>query len=228
MQQHTALVIGASGGIGSAVAEALRASPRCTTVWTLSRRDDGLDLLDEASIRAAAARLRDQGARPDLIFDATGALEVEGTPPDKAMKQWDPDTMLRSFAINAVGPAMLLKHFADLLPRDRKAAFATLSARVGSIDDNRLGGWTTYRTAKAALNQVVRCAAIEIARKRPQAVIVALHPGTIETALTRKYARGRYTATPDQAALQLLTVLDGLSAQDTGGFFAYDGSPIAW
>ena len=89
--------------------------------------------------------------------------------------------MLRSFAINAVGPAMLLKHFADLLPRDRKAAFATLSARVGSIDGNRLGGWTTYRTAKAALNQVVRCAAIEIARKRPHAVIVALHPGTIET-----------------------------------------------
>lgn len=224
-----ALVVGASGGIGGALAAALQA--RGVAVTTLSRSTDGLDITQEATVAAAAERLAAAGAAPfDWILSVTGALSVAGADPERAFRELQPDILAQSFAINAVGPAMVMKHFAPLLhpDRTRRTVLAVLSARVGSIGDNHLGGWMSYRAAKAALNQLVRCASIEIARKRPHAVVVALHPGTIETALTRPYARGRYTATPDQAAQDLLGVLDRLTPQDSGGFFAYDGQPIPW
>ena len=218
-----ALVIGDSGGIGAAVARALAA--RGAEVRGLSRSRDGLDLTDEARVARAAAALEGPF---DLILDATGALEIDGRGPEKALAQIDPAAMAAQFAVNAIGPALLLKHLHDRLPRDRRAVFATLSARVGSIGDNRLGGWISYRAAKAALNQIVRTAAVEIARKRPGAIVVALHPGTVATPLTARYAGAHPTVPPETAAENLLAVLDRLTPADTGGFFAWDGKAIPW
>ena len=156
---YRALVFGASGGIGGAIVSLLERDRRCADVIGLSRRD-GFDVEDEASIAVAAVRLGEQEF--DLLFDATGALEIDGYGPEKSLRAIDPDAMARQFAVNAIGPALILKHFVPLLPRGRRALFATLSARVGSIGDNRLGGWISYRAAKSALNQIVRTAAVEV------------------------------------------------------------------
>ncbi len=215
------LLIGASGGIGAALAEALAG----TGLTTLSRSADGLDLADEASIAAAAARI---DGPFELVFDATGGLEIAGTGPEKALAEIDPAAMAAQYALNAIGPALLLKHFAPKLAKDRRAVFATLSARVGSIGDNRLGGWYGYRAAKAGLNQIVRTAAVEIARSRPQAIVLALHPGTVRTALTAKYLGRHPAVSPGEAAANLLAVIAAREPRDSGGFFAWDGKPIPW
>jgi len=229
-----ALVFGASGGIGQAVADRLEADPGCRAVVRLSRSSmPAIDVADEAGIAAAADIVRERHGEIDLLFDATGALTVPGvdgqpTGPEKTLRRLDPVAMANAFAINAIGPALLLKHFAPLLPRDRRGVFATLSARVGSIGDNRLGGWVSYRASKAALNQIVRVAAIEIARRHPHAVVAALHPGTVATSLSAPFAGNRGTLTPAASAARLLAVLDGLTPADSGGFFAHDGQPIPW
>lgn len=217
-----ALVIGSSGTVGAALAAELR--DRGARVDTLSRSEDGLDLADEASIEAAVAAL-DPG-EIDWIVVATGILAVDGVDPERTMRRLDPAVMARAYAVNAIGPALLVKHLADRLPRDRDGVFAALSARIGSIDDNRLGGWMSYRASKAALNQLWRCASIEIRRKRKQACVVTLHPGTVESALTREYARGRFTATASESASQLVDVLVGLTPADSGGLFDYSGARI--
>lgn len=214
------LIIGASGGIGAAVAERLPGAVR------LSRRDDALDITDEASVRAAAARLN--GASFDLIFVATGVLESEGARPEKSFAELSPEAMARVFAANAIGPALVFKYFAGLLPLKERGVIAFLSARVGSIGDNRLGGWMSYRASQAALNQIVRCAGAELKRTRPEAVALALHPGTIDTALTRKFAGGRFTAAPAECADNLLRVCATATPDMSGGFFAYDGAAIEW
>jgi NAD(P)-dependent dehydrogenase (short-subunit alcohol dehydrogenase family) len=219
-----ALVIGASGGIGGALASAFAEAG--AEVTTLSRQTDGFELTEEASIAEAASKLA--GHSFDRIVVATGALTIDGVPPETAFSRLTQDAMARSFAINASGPAMVIKHFAPLLPRKTPSVFAVLSARLASVGDNQLGGWMSYRAAKSALNQILRCAAIEYARKRPQAVMLALHPGTVPTAMTAPYARNRYTASPDEAAAQLISVMDGGAPAETGSFFAYDGSTIPW
>jgi NAD(P)-dependent dehydrogenase (short-subunit alcohol dehydrogenase family) len=225
-ENFRSLVIGASGGIGNALVEALRRDNACDAVITLSRTSDGLDLLDEASIEEQAAKLAAQ--QFDLIVCATGALTIEGVGPEKSIRQISPDAMAAQFAVNAIGPALILKHFTPLLAPSKRSAFALLSARVGSIGDNRLGGWISYRSAKAALNQIVRTAAIEVARKRPEAVIVSIHPGTVSTSLFRPYATNHKSTDPADAAAMILGTIDGLKSSDTGGFFAYDRSHIEW
>lgn len=224
-QGYRALVIGASGGIGGALAGALARDPRCGEVATLSRRRDGFDLIDEAGVAAAAERL---GGEFHLILCATGALVIDGAGPEKALRQMTPETMMAQFAVNALGPALVLKHFAPRLTRRERAVMAVLSARVGSIGDNRLGGWISYRTAKAAVNQILRTAAVEVARSHPQAVLAALHPGTVATALSEPFAAGRDRRTPEESAAAMLSVLDALPAEATGGFLAHDGQPIPW
>ncbi len=226
---YTALVIGASGGIGSAVARIVESDPDCSLLLRLSRREDAsFDLCDEASIAAAAARVCDAVDGLDLIFNATGALVIDGAPPEKTIRTLDPEAMAAQFRVNAIGPALLIKHFTPLLPKHRRGLFGTLSARVGSIGDNRLGGWISYRAAKAAQNQIVKTAAIEIARSRPQAVLATLHPGTVETRLSDAFAGQRERLTPDRSAARLLDVLNSLAPQQSGGFFAYDGNAIEW
>ncbi len=137
--------------------------------------------------------------------------------------------MAHAYAVNAIGPALLLKHFCPLFPRQGRVVFATLSARVGSIGDNRLGGWHSYRASKAALNQLVRTASIELHRHNPASLCVALHPGTVATPLSAPFAKaGLDVGPPEVAAAALLTVLEGLGASDTGGFFDHRGAAIEW
>lgn len=225
---YRALVVGASGGIGGAVAATLRDDARCASVEVLSRQHDAdFDLTDEASIERASRRIAEVGGL-DLVFDATGALTIDGVGPEKTIRSLNPQAMAKQFALNAIGPALLFKHFLPLLPRQERAIAATLSARVGSIGDNRLGGWISYRASKAALNQIVRTAAIEAQRTHPQSVVVALHPGTVETQLSERFAAGHARISPQQSAEMMLDVLDRLEPAQSGGFFAYDGSAIEW
>ncbi|NEX47033.1 SDR family NAD(P)-dependent oxidoreductase [Pseudotabrizicola algicola] len=218
-----ALVVGASGGIGQALAARLEAQG--AQVTRLSRRADGLDLTDEASLLRVLGGLEGSFER---IVVATGALELNGVAPEKALRSLDPAAMAAQFALNATGPALVLKHAVRLLPRDRPSVFAALSARVGSIGDNRLGGWHSYRAAKAALNQFIHTGAIEVARSHRQAVVVCLHPGTVDTPLTRAYAGGHPVVSPDQAAGNLLAVMEVLRPEQTGGFFDWQGKEIPW
>jgi len=225
-----AVVVGASGGIGAALLHALEASGLFAKVVGLSRSSTpALDLLDEQSIQACAQKVQAHGLALRLVMDATGFLHNSTWSPEKSWQQLDPAHMAHSFAVNAIGPALLMKHLLPLLPREGKSVFATLSAKVGSIGDNRLGGWYSYRASKAALNQLVHTAAIELRRKHPQAVCIALHPGTVDTGLSTPFAKtGLEVRTPEQAALRLLAVLEGLTAADSGGFFNHDGSPLPW
>jgi NAD(P)-dependent dehydrogenase (short-subunit alcohol dehydrogenase family) len=223
-----ALVIGSSGGIGRAMTNQLKADGRYETVATLSRSADGLDITDETSVAAAAHRMSDTQGTFDLIISATGALTIGGVGPEKTIKAISPDAMMRQFLVNAVGPALLLKHFYALLPRQDRSVFASLSARVGSIGDNRLGGWISYRAAKAAQNQIIRTASIEIARTHPAAVVCALHPGTVATELSQTFTHGHQTMMPEVAARKLLAVIENLTPAQTGRFFSYDGTSIEW
>jgi len=228
------LVIGASGGIGAALLAQLQADPRYAMTLGLSRRSTPpLDLLDEASIAAAAQHVKtlltEQGLALNLIVDATGMLHTPTHQPEKSLAQLDPAHMAQSFAINAIGPALLMKHFLPLLPRQGRSVFATLSAKVGSIGDNRLGGWYSYRASKAALNQLVHTAAIELRRRAPGAICVSLHPGTVDGPLSVPFAKtGLTVCQPPEAAQRLLAVVAGLQAVDSGGFFNHDGQALPW
>lgn len=229
-----AVVIGATGGIGAALLAQLKSDAHYAHVLGLSRSGSpALDLLSEPSIAQAAAQVADtmraDGLELRLVIDATGILHGPGHQPEKSWSQLDTAQMAQVFAINTIGPALLMKHFLPLLPRQGKAVFATLSAKVGSIGDNRLGGWYTYRASKAALNQLVHTAAVELARRHTSAVCVALHPGTVHSALSAPFAKtGLNVRQPNEAAQRLLSVLDGLQASDSGGFFNHDGSVLPW
>lgn len=218
-----ALILGASGGIGAAITAALRA--RGDDVVTLSRSVDGLDVTDQASV---ARHLGALGGTFDLILVATGALEIDGHGPEKALRQLSPEGMLAQFRLNAMGPALIMAEAPRLMPRDRRAVLAVLSARVGSIGDNGFGGWYSYRAAKAALNQFLRTASIEIGRSHKHAICVALHPGTVATAFTEKYLGRHPAVTPGDAASRLVALIDGLGPEHTGGFFDYSGAVVPW
>jgi len=225
-----ALVVGASGGIGGALVRAFEASGRFEAVQALSRSTaPALDLLEERTIQACAEALQMSGLPVRLIVDATGFLHNNTWNPEKSWQQLDPAHMAHSFAVNAIGPALLMKHLLPLLPREGKSVFATLSAKVGSIGDNRLGGWYSYRASKAALNQLVHTAAIELRRRHPLALCVAIHPGTVDTGLSSPFAKsGLDVRTPDEAARRLMAVLDALQQEDSGGFFNHDGTVLPW
>ncbi|WP_118857689.1 SDR family NAD(P)-dependent oxidoreductase [Sphingomonas mesophila] len=223
-----AIVIGASGGIGAALVRGLEARGRDVTGLSRTTRPP-LDVSDQASIAAAAESLR--AAAPfDTILVATGLLHDGALRPEKSLADLDADQLARSFAVNAIGPALVARHFVPLLPRHGRAIFAALSARVGSISDNRLGGWYGYRASKAALNQLIRTLAIELARTRPGAICVGLHPGTVDTRLSAPFQRGvapDRLFTPERSAGHLLDVLDRLAPDQSGRCFAWDGSEIA-
>ncbi len=213
-----AIVIGASGGIGAALADHLASSHE---VVRLSRSADGLDVTDGASVAAAFAGL---DGPFDVAFVATGILAPPGRAPEKSLDAIDAEIMARILAVNAIGPALVLGQLAPLLADD--ARVGVLTARVGSIGDNRMGGWHSYRAAKAAANQIVHGAAIEIARRRKGSVVVALHPGTVETPFTEGYRAPKVA--PDEAAANLVRVLTSLDPAETGGFFDYAGERIEW
>lgn len=209
------LVVGASGGIGGAFCKALAKEGE---VFGLSR-SDGLDVTDESSVERSVGAL---DGYFDMIVVATGSL---GTP-EKSLRSFDAPALANQIAVNAAGPLLVLKHSARFLPRDRRSVFAVLSARVGSIGDNRLGGWYSYRAAKAALNQLLHTASIEIARSHRHAVLAVLHPGTVDTNFTAGYGNEKVPA--DVAATRLLSVLNALGPEQSGGFYDFSGKVVPW
>ena len=219
----TALVVGATGGIGAAFVAALHASERFATVHEAGRSAPiRVDYDDPATFAA----IDDLGPL-DLVIVATGLLHEGETGPEKSMRALDPLWMERNHRINAVGPMMVARHALPLMRRESRAVFAALSARVGSISDNRLGGWHSYRMAKAALNMGLANLAIEHARRRPEHVVCGLHPGTVDTGLSEPFQRGvKVLFTPQEAAGRLLAVIDGLSPSDTGGVFDHAGERV--
>ena len=220
-----AVVVGARGGIGAALCEALRRDADYDEVIGLGRPE--IDLADEDSIARAAAAWPADAVR--LIVNAAGFLHDETQGPEKSLRDLDAAKLRRVFEINALGPALLMKHALPRLPRRGRSVFACLSARVGSIGDNRLGGWYSYRASKAALNQLVRTAAVELARQSPDALCIAIHPGTVATALSAPFATtGLEVHEPAAAARNLLGVLDQLTAEASGGFFDWRGQPVPW
>lgn len=223
-------MIGATGGIGGALATALARDDDFSTVVELSRSGSpSLDLTSEHSIAEAAAFIAALDMPLRLVIDATGFLHDGDAMPEKTWRDLDAAQLAHAFAVNTIGPALLMKHFLPLLARGGKSVFATLSARVGSIGDNQLGGWYGYRASKAALNQMVRTAAIELRRQSPEAVCVALHPGTVESQLSAPFARtGLEVRSPQVAADELIAVITSLTSADTGSFLDHRRENPPW
>jgi len=233
---YTAAIFGASGGIGGAFVDLLAADPRCARIYSGARTTSPgdhanavpfrFDLLDAPSLETAAKTI---GA-PDLVIIATGVLHTAQFAPEKTMRTLEPAQLNLAFQINAAGPAQIARLILPAMPRNRRTLFAALSARVGSISDNHLGGWHSYRASKAALNMLVRCLALEQARSHPLHVCVALHPGTVDTGLSKPFqsavSPGKLFSS-SQAARQLLDVLDALTPAQSGRLFAWDGQEIA-
>ncbi len=239
VEPFDAVVVGATGGIGSAFTAALAASGRIRSVTALSRRgsrfeDDKIvngiiDIENDDSVAAAAREVASR-CRPALVLVATGLLhDGAGMQPEKTWSRIESGAMHRAFAVNTIGPALLARHFLPLLPRGRKSVFAAVSARVGSIGDNRLGGWVSYRASKAALNMVIRTLAIELKRRNPEAIIAGLHPGTVDTPLSKPFQGNvpdEKLFTPAYSAQKMLAVVDALGPDDSGRVFAWDGAAI--
>lgn len=217
-----ALVIGASGGIGSAFCAEL--AERGAEVTQLSRDADGLDITDQMSVEKIMNGIKGPF---ETVLIASGILAPEGTGPEKSLSYLDAENMARVLAVNTIGPALVLQNILRLLPQDTRCVVGVLTARLGSIGDNQLGGWYSYRAAKAATNQIVRTAAIEIARKRSKAIVVSLHPGTVATSFTKAYP-GHSKVAPTKAARDLIAVIDRLAPVHNGGFFDWAGEPIPW
>lgn len=227
MSDTSAVVIGASGGIGAALVRQLENAGHHSNVHALSRSGTGLDLEDEESIAAAASRIAD-GPPPALVIVATGVLHGAHSP-ERTYRALSAEHLMRDYRLNAIGPALVAKHFLPLMPRESRGVFAALSARIGSIGDNRLGGWHAYRASKAALNMLIRNLAIEHGRTHKGGIVVGLHPGTVATGLSAPFQAGvpaEKLFTPYHSAEQLLRVVSVLDASDSGGVFGWDGRRI--
>ncbi len=234
---RSAAVFGASGGIGAALCDALIAGGT-GLVHAGSRRGEApvapgiqpfaFDLTDETSIAAAANTMRHDP--PEWVIVATGVLTLQdGTAPERSVRRLDPAAMAEVLALNTIGPALIAKHMLGIMPRGRAFTFAALSARVGSISDNRLGGWHSYRASKAALNMLLKNFALEMARTHPESVIVGLHPGTVDSALSQPFQSGLpngQLAMPKDAAANLLGVLSGLAPAHSGRVFDFRGAEV--
>lgn len=233
-----AIVVGSTGGIGAAFVDALAASDSVEAVHALSRtgashtspkvRNLTFDFLNEDSVIAATQALDEVGPF-DLVIVATGLLQGQGISPEKNMRALDLDAMRTSFEVNTLGPALTAKYLLPLLRRDEKAVFAALSARVGSISDNRLGGWYAYRASKAALNMMIKTLSIEVGRRFKQQIIIGLHPGTVDTGLSKPFQSNVPDGklfTPEFSAGKLLNVIDQVTQKDTGHLLAWDGQTV--
>jgi len=224
---YRALVIGSSGSIGKAFTDRLKQDPHCAEVLELCRASSpGFDLRDAQSIESALKPIKAKGSL-DLIIDATGALTIDGKGPEKSLQSVYASALNASLWVNCIGPSILLKNLVPILGKNR-CIYAKLSARVGSISDNKLGGWYSYRSSKAAFNMMLHTAAIELNRKNPNALVVALQPGTVSSALSSPFVDHSKTLTPEQSVDQMLTAMDLLQPINGAHFIDYKGNPIAW
>jgi NAD(P)-dependent dehydrogenase (short-subunit alcohol dehydrogenase family) len=239
MPNQNVVIIGASGGLGSAfvklfsadVSNTVHAFARAEIKSELTNVHYGrIDYADEESLKEAAEKSAQD--RPlDLVIVATGILHDNGLMPEKSLRDLNTSSFERIFLVNTIGPALVAKYFLPKLQRNQRAVFAALSARVGSIADNRLGGWYAYRASKAALNMLILNASIEITRSQKQAIVVGLHPGTVATALSKPFQQrvpSDKLFSTDYSARQLISVIEGLSAKDSGKVFAWDGKQIPY
>jgi NAD(P)-dependent dehydrogenase (short-subunit alcohol dehydrogenase family) len=228
----TALVIGGTGGLGAALVRALQKGASYSQVLSLSRSSaPALDYADEATLVTSAQWVTTQCANASLrtVIVATGYLHSDGAGPERTWSQLDAQYLQRVMLVNAIGPALVFKHFAQLLARDRVTRMVTISAKVGSIDDNALGGWYGYRASKAALNQIVKTASIEMTRRSKLSVCVAIHPGTVATALSEPFSKTSLNVrTAEVAAAEILQVMHALQPAQTGGFYDFRGEVLPW
>lgn len=225
--QYHALIIGGSGAIGQALTQHLADSARCASVQSLHRHSHpAIDFANEDSIADAAQQLA-RGPRLHLIINAAGILHSDLFMPEKRLADLHYSQLRATFEANTFGPALVLRHFTRLLA-DERAIMAMLSAKVGSIGDNRLGGWYSYRASKAALNMLIKTASIEVARTKPNSVLVALHPGTVASHLSQPFRGGEIGRPAPDATHDMLQVLDALTPADTGSFRAYNGAELPW
>ena len=244
---HTALVVGASRGVGLAITRYLlqeQATQRiyatyrgpATAAGLLELNDERLhtfraDVTKTQDLQQIVASMQANGDHPDWVINAAGILHENGRQPEKSLSQCRQDWLMRLFLVNSVGPLMLAKAVIPLMRKDRPGHFAVLSAMVGSIADNRLGGWYGYRASKAALNQFMRTLAVECRRSHPQLCITAIHPGTTDTSLSRPYqanVKPGKLYTPAQSAARILKQVSAVKAEQSGHFINWDGKPIPW
>jgi len=218
-----ALVFGASGGIGQAFGRFLESKLGSENVVKISRSFDGFEISDEEKIFKLSESI--EGSF-NLIINATGVLQTTEEGPEKTINVVKQKSMIDMMTINAIGPALLLKNFSKKLDKTKFSVFVNLSARVGSITDNRLGGWISYRSSKAALNQIIKTSSIEINRRNKNAICVGLHPGTVKTSFTEKFQNTTETISPDESVKMMMNVVENLSVDDNGYCFAYDGKVI--
>lgn len=227
---YKALVIGASGSIGAAFLKRLQEDSLCQTVIAMARSSSHADVISihlesEESIQRAALAVKEHGPF-DLILVATGVLHGDGFMPEKRLADIDMKVLQETFMANTFGPALLLKHFVPLI--STRGVMALISAKVGSIEDNRLGGWYSYRASKAALNMLIKTASIELRRQKPEALVVAIHPGTVISDLSKPFAGGANARPADIAAEEMLATIQSLEGKDSGQFFTYDGHLLPW
>jgi NAD(P)-dependent dehydrogenase (short-subunit alcohol dehydrogenase family) len=218
-----ALVFGASGGIGQAFSRFLESKLGSENVVKISRSFDGFEISDEEKIFKLSESI--EGSF-NLIINATGVLQTTEEGPEKTINVVKQKSMIDMMTINAIGPALLLKNFSKKLDKTKFSVFVNLSARVGSITDNRLGGWISYRSSKAALNQIIKTSSIEINRRNKNAICVGLHPGTVKTRFTEKFQNTTETISPEESVEMMMKVIESLSVDDNGYCFAYDGKVI--
>ena len=218
-----ALVFGASGGIGQAFSRFLEDKLGSENVVNVSRSFDGFEISDEEKILKFSESIE---GTFNLIINATGVLQTTEEGPEKTINVVKQKSMIDMMTINAIGPALLLKNFSKKLDKTKFSVFVNLSARVGSITDNRLGGWISYRSSKAALNQIIKTSSIEINRRNKNAICVGLHPGTVKTSFTEKFQNTTETISPDESVKMMMNVVENLSVDDNGYCFAYDGKVI--
>jgi len=218
-----ALVFGASGGIGQAFSRFLENKLGSENVVKISRSFDGFEISDEEKIFKLSESI--EGSF-NLVINATGVLQTTEEGPEKTINVVKQKSMIDMMTINAIGPALLLKNFSKKLDKTKFSVFVNLSARVGSITDNRLGGWISYRSSKAALNQIIKTSSIEINRRNKNAICVGLHPGTVKTRFTEKFQNTTETISPDESVKMMMNVVENLSVDDNGYCFAYDGKVI--
>ena len=223
--QGRALIFGSRGGLGGAFYNYLSDKLGCENVTSINRSHHDFEITDEKSLEKIASKT----CGPfQLIINATGVLDTSGNGPEKTINSIRKTSMIDIMSINAVGPALLLKFFSGKLDRDAPSVFVNLSARVGSIEDNKMGGWISYRASKAALNQIIKTASIEIQRKNKNAICIGLHPGTVKTQFTKNYHNRVESISAASSVSMLISVIKNIKFSDNGKVFAYDGSVIPW